>query len=101
MPRTRSTARPSRANREALALAEALRQQLGTAIRDARVRAGLSQARVGKLTGKGQPYQSEIELGNVNLTLDTLLLVAAAVGLEIEVMAKPAGSSDSERSSSA
>ena len=71
-------------------MAKDLRVKLGAAIRDSRLKAGLSQAEVGKLTRKGQPYQSEIELGNVNLTLDTLLLVAAAVGLEIDVVTRPA-----------
>ena len=59
--------------REARAEAGTLLVRLGAAIRDARVKAGLSQTEVGKLTRKGQPYQSEIEGGNANMTLETLL----------------------------
>jgi len=54
--------------REARAEAGTLLVRLGAAIRDARVKAGLSQTEVGKLTRKGQPYQSKIEGGNANMT---------------------------------
>ena len=64
--------------------------KIGAAIRDARIKAGLSQVEVGRLTRKGQPYQSEIEAGTVNMTMQTLLLVALAVGLEVEVITRPA-----------
>jgi hypothetical protein len=85
--------------RDANALARELLATLGAAIRDARENiVKLSQAEVGRLTRKGQPYQSEIEAGNANMTLETLVLVAAAVGLEIQVIAKP--SRPSKRSSS-
>ena len=72
--------------------------RLGSAIRDARVGAGLSQTEVGKLTRKGQPYQSEIEAGNANMTLQTLMLVASAVGLEIDIVTRP--TRDTQRNSS-
>ena len=79
--------------REARAEAGTLLVRLGAAIRDARVKAGLSQTEVGKLTRKGQPYQSKIEGGNANMTIETLLLVASAVGLEVRVTTRPKRSS--------
>ena len=80
--------------REARAEAGTLLVRLGAAIRDARVKAGLSQTEVGKLTRKGQPYQSKIEGGNANL--ETLLLVASAVGLEVRVTTRPKRSSSGD-----
>jgi len=82
--------------REARAEAGTLLVRLGAAIRDARVKAGLSQTEVGKLTRKGQPYQSKIEGGNANMTLETLLLVASAVGLEVRVTTRPKRSSSGD-----
>jgi type IV secretion system protein VirB11 len=65
--------------REALALTNEALVKIGAAIRDARIKAGLSQVEVARLTRKGQPYQSEIEAGNVNMTMQTLLLVASTL----------------------
>ena len=44
-------------------MAKSLREQFGRDVREARLRAGLSQTEVGTTTGKGQTYVSEIELG--------------------------------------
>jgi transcriptional regulator with XRE-family HTH domain len=57
-------------------MAKSLREQFGRDVREARLRAGLSQTEVGKTTGKGQTYVSEIELGLANLTLHSPRLAA-------------------------
>ena len=52
---------------------------LGRAIREARERAGLSQAEVARRAGMSRSYLWGIETGRRNLTLSALLAIAAAV----------------------
>ena len=70
-------------------MAKSLREQFGRDVREARLRAGLSQTEVGTTTGKGQTYVSEIELGLADLTLDTMFLIAQSVGLEVVMTTRP------------
>jgi transcriptional regulator with XRE-family HTH domain len=70
-------------------MAKEAREQFGRDLREARLRAGLSQTNVGQKTLKGQAYVSEIEAGKANVTLDTMFLMADAVGLEVVVTTRP------------
>ena len=74
----------------ALATAKSLREQFGRELREARLRNGMSQTDVGRITKTGQTYVSSIELGQANLTLDTMLLLARAVGLDVAMTTCPA-----------
>jgi ribosome-binding protein aMBF1 (putative translation factor) len=69
-------------------LAKSLREQFGADIREARLRARMSQTDVGRVTGKGQTYVSEIELGQTNITIDTMLELAHAVGLDVVLITR-------------
>ena len=80
-PVARKRSTPSR--KTALALAKSLREQFGREIREARLQAGMSQTDLGKLINKAQTYVSELEHGHINLTIDTMLLMAHAVGLKV------------------
>lgn len=59
-------------------------QRLGNNVKAARLAAGLSQKQLSERCGIPQPNISEIENGNVNLTLETLVRLAA--GLETGLM---------------
>src|SRR2546423_9343544 len=89
----------TRGRKAALALAKDLREQFGRELREARLRTGMSQTDVGRITKKGQTYVSEIELGQANLTLDTMLLLAQAVGLDVAVTTSPARTQTKQASS--
>jgi transcriptional regulator with XRE-family HTH domain len=64
-------------------MAKSLREQFGREIREARLQAGMSQTDLGELINKAQTYVSELEHGQINLTIDTMLLMAHAVGLKV------------------
>ena len=54
---------------------------VGSRIREARKRARLSQTDLAKTIGSGQSYIFQIEAGEANITLKTLVRIAAAVNL--------------------
>ena len=54
--------------------------EFGRRLREARRRAGLSQAEVAKRLGIGQAYVSRVELGGENITLAACVRFAQAVG---------------------
>ena len=60
---------------------KALQIFVGLRVREARKRAKLSQRELAKSIGSGQSYIFQIEAGEANLTLKTLLRIAAAIGL--------------------
>jgi len=64
-------------------LSEDLRLAFGKNFREARLRAGLTQAQVAERTGLTQQHVSEIEAGRVNLTLATMVALARVVGQEV------------------
>jgi len=68
--------------------------QLGTIIRNARKAKGLSQTRLGELSGLRQASISAIESGKPSTRLDTLMSVLAALDLEFSVTSRSKGSSD-------
>jgi transcriptional regulator with XRE-family HTH domain len=62
---------------------EAIRMLVGANCKAARIKAGLSQAAVSERTGIPQSRVSMIEQGVVNLTLDTMTLLAGVLDLEV------------------
>ncbi len=60
-----------------------VRKDLGEEIRDARVDAGYTLRDLAKMTGIAFNHISRIEQGQYNVTLDTLALIADALGMQI------------------
>jgi transcriptional regulator with XRE-family HTH domain len=66
------------------------RAPIGDEIRNARMMAGLSQAAVGSRAHVSQPVVSRLEAGTLaSASLDTFVLVGAAVGLDVVIKAYP------------
>lgn len=62
--------------------------QLGAYIQDTRARKGISQQQLAEMIGKHQKTISSIERGSDGAKLETLLLVLAALDLDIEIGAR-------------
>ncbi|WP_222103012.1 helix-turn-helix domain-containing protein [Sphingopyxis sp. P1IMeth2] len=62
--------------------------QLGAYIQDARARKGISQQQLAEMIGKHQKTISSIEQGSSGTKLETLLLVLAALDLNIAISAR-------------
>lgn len=60
-------------------------QSLGALIRDERKRRGLTQAALGKMTGVNQTTLSMIEKGKPSVQLQTILLLLAALSLDMQI----------------
>ena len=60
-------------------------KQLGAYIQDARARKGISQQQLAEMIGKYQKTISSIELGSDGTKLETLLLVLAALDLNMQI----------------
>ncbi len=54
---------------------------LGTGLRSARTRAGLTMARLAELSGVSQPHLSQLENGKVSPSINTLYRLANALGI--------------------
>jgi len=67
---------------------EALSALFGANFRDARLKAGLTQADVVSRTGIQQADISRIENGLQNLTLSTMVILARAVGTDVRKLLK-------------
>ncbi len=61
----------------------------GENLRARRLQLGLTQAQLAELTGSRQHYISEIETGQVNLTLETMTTLCRALGLDVRTLLKP------------
>lgn len=59
------------------------RKYVGECIRRAREAKGLSQRQLGKLTGLAHNHIGRIERGKYNVTVDTLAVIANALGVKI------------------
>ena len=75
---------------------------VGHRVREARQKAGLTQAQLGALTEAPQSYIFEIESGGANITIKTLAKVAASLGLDArdllpESQSAPLSAASSER----
>ncbi|MFV8836691.1 helix-turn-helix transcriptional regulator [Aquisalimonas sp. APHAB1-3] len=66
-------------------------EQVGNLIRRARKRQGLTQAVLGEKAGLRQETISLIETGNPATRLETLLVVLAALDLELRVTPRSSG----------
>jgi len=60
-----------------------LSSEFGLALRDARLRAGLTQMDVAERARVTQSYVSRLELGSQKLNVESMLLLAGAVGLNM------------------
>ena len=80
-PRRRATLLQAQARR----MSKRLSIEFGLALRDARLRAGLTQRDVAKRARVRQTYISRVELGEQNLTLATMVRLARAVGLGVSL----------------
>jgi transcriptional regulator with XRE-family HTH domain len=60
-----------------------MRVLFGANFRQARLKAKLTQTDVQELTGIRQHYISEIENGVWNITLDTMITLALAIGTDV------------------
>ena len=63
-----------------------LRIAFGKNLREARIRAGLTQAQVAERTGLTQQYVSQIEAGRQNLTPATMTALARVTGHDLRVL---------------
>lgn len=66
----------------------ARRHQIGDQIRAARQRAHMSQEAVAHAVPMERPNYVRIELGQASATLDTLLLIANAIGVPLAQLVK-------------
>jgi transcriptional regulator with XRE-family HTH domain len=63
-------------------VADALQQQVGSNLREAREAQGLSQEHLAHLAGLATRHLQKIEAGQVNVTLRTLARLGSALGAE-------------------
>lgn len=61
----------------------------GANFRKARLKAGISQSDVAEQAGMHQHYVSEIERGLQNPTLETMTMLADAIGAKVHLLLKP------------
>src|SRR6516225_972757 len=80
-PRRRATPPQIQARRTS----KLLSIEFGLALRDARLRASLSQRDLAKRARVRRTYISRVELGEQNLTLATMVRLARAVGLGVSL----------------
>ena len=69
-------------------------KQLGAYIQDTRARKGISQQQLAEMIGKHQKTISSIEQGSDGTKLETLLLVLAALDLNIQLSARSKAAPD-------
>jgi transcriptional regulator with XRE-family HTH domain len=67
---------------------EELSALFGANFREARLKAALTQVEVAAQTGFQQSYLSEIESGQKNLTLSTMVILARVVGTDVRTLLK-------------
>jgi DNA-binding XRE family transcriptional regulator len=73
-----------------------VRNEFGKNLRAARIRAGLTQARVADRTRLTQPYVSLVEAGRQNITLSTMTALAKVIGHQATVVLRKAPGSRNE-----
>jgi transcriptional regulator with XRE-family HTH domain len=66
------------------------KKALGPAVRSLRIERGYTQESFAKHAGLDRSYYSAIERGNFNVTLDTLVKVAAALGVSASTLLRRA-----------
>ena len=65
------------------------RALFGRRLKEARLRKGMTQAELSRLTGIAQPDVSQIERGLANCTIETMEKLAAAVDAPLHQLLKP------------
>lgn len=60
-----------------------IKQQVGSLIREARIRKGLTQAEAGERMGVSATTFNRYESGNQNLTIETLFKIASVLGVDL------------------
>ena len=89
-PTTKDEPTPEPAYEEALA-PPALQALFGERLRQARVAVGMTQAEMAERSGVNVQYVGRVELGQKNLTLGTMVKLAAVVGLSVSDMLRDPG----------
>lgn len=84
-----STLRPQ--GRAAIAVIVTLAQQVGHELRALRLRRGLTLREVAPRAGVTYAYVSDVETGRANVTLGTLVEIAAACGGEVALAIREQG----------
>jgi len=79
--------------RETGPLSKELRVALGNNFREARTRKGMSQQQIAAATGITQGRIARIELGQVNVTLETIMRIARVVDSDPLHLLRPPNSS--------
>jgi ribosome-binding protein aMBF1 (putative translation factor) len=74
-------AKPTRDSRTYISME--LSAKFGLALREARLRAGLTQKDVAERARVTQTYVSRLELGSQKVTVERMLLLGGAVGLNV------------------
>ncbi len=68
-----------------------IKKRFGLAVREHRKRLGLSQEELAMRIGADQAYVSRIEAGQMNVTLETVELIAGALDIDVvDALQKPA-----------
>ena len=65
-------------------MTDALRKELGARIKELRKAAGLTQEKLGEKADLNYKFIGELERGQVNVSLDSLIRIAEALGIKIE-----------------
>jgi transcriptional regulator with XRE-family HTH domain len=65
-------------------MTDTLRRELGARIRDLRKQAGLTQEKLGEKADLNYKFIGELERGQVNVSLDSLVRIAVALEIRIE-----------------
>ncbi len=69
----------------------------GDLIREARLRAGLTQAQLSELTGRERSVIARWEQGAVSPSVDNLILIVRACGFELPLVLHPRDTSQDEQ----
>ncbi|MBO0953245.1 helix-turn-helix transcriptional regulator [Fibrella forsythiae] len=67
-------------------MSEALQKSVGNAVKEARIRAGLSQKELAVNVGLQQPNIAKLEAGGYNISLNQLERIAQVLRLNVEVI---------------
>jgi transcriptional regulator with XRE-family HTH domain len=67
-----------------------VRKKFGEDLRKARETAGLTQGMVAQAAGRDRAYVSAVERGVHNVTVETMIKLARAVGRDVTVLLTPA-----------
>lgn len=66
-------------------VAQCARARIGDQLRVAREEAGLSLSEVGELTGLSKNHIHRVETGRYNATIDTIAIIATALGCDVNI----------------